>query len=90
MTELGLREVEQAKSDGRWNAAYDTFADMQVPEDFLLLLHNHPKAEAFFNELNKTNKYAIAWRLQTAKTEVTRKRRAEKILAMLEIGQKFH
>ncbi len=90
MTELGLREVDKAKSDGRWGSAYDTFTSMQIPEDFLVLLRNYPKAEAFFNGLNKTNKYAIAWRLQTAKTEVVRKRRAEKIIAMLELGQSLH
>ncbi len=90
MTEPGLREADRAKSDGRWEAAYEGSANMQIPEDFLALLRNHPKAEAFFNGLNRTNRYAIAWRLQTAKTEETRKRRAEKIIAMLELGLSLH
>lgn len=90
MTDLGVREVERAKSDGRWKAAYDTFANMQVPEDFLVLLRSHPKAEAFFHTLNKTNTYAIAWRLQTAKTDAIRIKRTEKIIATLEAGQKLH
>lgn len=90
MTEAGLLEVEKAQVDGRWAAAYDTYTDMKVPDFFLAELRKNPKAEAFFNELNKANKYAIAWRLQTAKTEVARLRRAEKIIAMLEAGQKIH
>lgn len=90
MTEAGLLEVEKAQADGRWAAAYDTFTSMKVPEFFLAELRKRPKAETFFNELNKTNRYAIAWRLQTAKTEATRLRRAEKIIAMLEAGQKLH
>lgn len=90
MTEAGLLEVEKAQADGRWAAAYDAYTDMKVPDFFLTELRKNPKAEAFFNELNKTNKYAIAWRLQTAKTEATRLRRAEKIIAMLEAGQKIH
>jgi uncharacterized protein YdeI (YjbR/CyaY-like superfamily) len=90
MTKAGLHEVKEAKSDGRWAVAYDAPTTMKVPEYFLKELHKHPKAEAFFNELNKTNKYAIAWRLQTAKTDVTRMRRVEKIIAMLDSGEKLH
>jgi uncharacterized protein YdeI (YjbR/CyaY-like superfamily) len=90
MTERGLQEVHNAQSDGRWAAAYDKPSDMQVPQFFLNLLKQRPQAEAFFSKLNKTNTYAIAWRLQTAKTEATRLKRAEKIVAMLEAGQKLH
>ncbi len=90
MTKAGLEEVEKAQADGRWAAAYDRPSEMQVPQFFLDLLKQHPKAEAFFKELNKTNTYAIAWRLQTAKTEATKLRRAEKIIAMLDSGQKLH
>lgn len=90
MAEAGLREVHNAQVDGRWAAAYDAPSDMRVPQFFLDMLHHYPEAETFFNSLNKTNTYAIAWRLQTAKTEVTRVRRAEKLLAMLKAGQKLH
>jgi uncharacterized protein YdeI (YjbR/CyaY-like superfamily) len=90
MTEAGLLEVEKAQADGRWDAAYDAAADMQPPDDFLRELHKHPKAESFYNELNKTNKYAIAWRLQTAKTDATRLRRMEKLIAMMVAGEKLH
>ena len=90
LTDAGLLEVEKAKADGRWAAAYDAPSNMQVPDYFLAELHKHPKAEAFFNDLNKTNKYAIAWRLQTAKTDATRQSRTEKFIAMLSVGEKFH
>lgn len=88
MTEAGVREVEKAQADGRWGKAYDTFTDMKIPDDFLNKLS--PKARAFFEHLSKTNKYAIGWRLQTAKTEATRARRAEKLIAMLEAEEKIH
>lgn len=90
MTEAGLREARNAQADGRWAAAYDKPSEMVVPQFFLDELKKHPKAEVFFSTLNKTNTYAIAWRLQTAKTEATRQRRAEKLLAILEAGQKLY
>jgi uncharacterized protein YdeI (YjbR/CyaY-like superfamily) len=90
MTPAGLKEIEAAKADGRWEQAYDSPTNMQIPADFLLELEARPKAKAFFESLNKTNTYAIAWRLQTAKTEVTRKRRMEILIAMLEEGKKLH
>ncbi len=90
MTEAGVREVERAQADGRWAAAYDAPSAMQVPDYFLEELHKHPKAEAFFEGLNKTNTYAIAWRLQTAKTDATRLKRTDLFIAMLEAGEKPH
>ncbi len=90
MTPAGLREVEAAKADGRWRQAYDSPSSMEIPDDFLQELENRPKTKAFFETLNKTNRYAIAWRLQTAKTSATRMRRMEAILAMLDEGKKFH
>ena len=90
MTPAGLLEIKKAHADGRWEAAYDTPSDMQVPAYFLEELTKYPKAEEFYTGLNKTNKYAIAWRLQTAKTDVTRQRRIEKLIAMLNDGKKLH
>ncbi len=89
MTLAGQAEVDRAKEDGRWDAAYDKPSEMVIPESFLSELHKHPKAEAFFATLNKSNRYAIAWRLQTAKTEVTRLRRQGKILDLLNAEQKL-
>jgi uncharacterized protein YdeI (YjbR/CyaY-like superfamily) len=86
----GLLEVQKAKADGRWEAAYDKPSDMSVPDDFLAELEKYPKAREFYSTLNKANTYAIAWRLRTAKTEETRKRRQDKILTMLNAGQKLH
>jgi len=90
MTPKGLLEVEKAQADGRWAAAYDTPTDMQVPDYFLRELGKHPKAESFYTTLNKSNRYAIAWRLQTAKSEATRLRRMEKIIATLNEGKRVH
>lgn len=90
MMPAGVLEVERAKEDGRWVAAYDTQSEMSIPNEFLAELKKHPDAEKFFATLNKTNTYAIAWRLQTAKTEETRKRRQDKIIALLDAEQKLH
>ncbi len=90
MMPAGTAEFDQAKKDGRLDAAYDKPSDMVVPQVFLEELQKHPKAEAFFATLNKANTYAIAWRLQTAKSDETRKRRQEKIIAMLDAGEKLH
>jgi uncharacterized protein YdeI (YjbR/CyaY-like superfamily) len=90
MMPAGRAEVERAKADGRWDAAYDKPSDMVMPDYFLAALEQNSKAKQFFDTLNKTNTYAIAWRLQTAKTEATRARRMAKLLEMLEAGQKLH
>lgn len=90
MTAAGLREVEKAQADGRWAAAYDRPADMQTPKYFIDELRKYPEAELFYNGLNKTNKYSIAWRLQTAKTDATRLRRMEKLIAMLREGKRLY
>lgn len=90
MRPSGLAAVEEARKDGRWSDAYDSPSQMEVPEDFLEALAGNKKALAFFNSLNKANKYAIAWRLQTAKKPETRQRRMEKMLAMMIKGEKLH
>ena len=86
----GLLEVARAKADGRWDQAYDKPSEMVAPEYFLNALKKHPEAHEFYKTLNKTNVYAIVWRLQTARTEQTRNRRMEKLLMMLEEGKKLH
>ena len=90
MHESGLREVERAKADGRWERAYDSPKDMQVPQDFLDELEKHPKAKEFFATLNKSNRYAIAFRLHDAKRPETRVRRMEQFIAMLSEGRKLY
>lgn len=90
MKSPGLAEIEKAKKDGRWKAAYDSPSNAIIPEDFLKALKRNKKAEAFFKSLNKTNLYSIAYRLQTAKTPETREKRMKTILEMMSKGEKFH
>jgi uncharacterized protein YdeI (YjbR/CyaY-like superfamily) len=90
MKPAGLEEVEQAKADGRWDKAYDSSKNMEIPEDFLKQLSKNRKASAFFDTLNKANKYAVVWRLQTAKKPETREKRMKAILEMLSKREKFH
>lgn len=90
MQAAGIKEVEAAKADGRWEQAYESSRNMTVPADFLSELAKDKKAEAFFKTLNKTNTYSIVWRLQTAKKPETRSKRMKAILEMLKNGEKFH
>ena len=90
MTPAGLKQVEAAKADGRWGAAYDSPRNAAPPEDFLRELDKNKKAKAFFNTLNKANIYSIVYRLQTAKKPETRQKRLKMILGMLSRGEKFH
>jgi uncharacterized protein YdeI (YjbR/CyaY-like superfamily) len=86
----GLAEIERARADGRWDAAYDSPAKAQVPDDFLRELDRHPKAKAFFETVSRNNRYAIIWRLQTARTAETRRQRTRTFIDMLEKGQTLH
>ena len=86
----GIREVEAAKRDGRWETAYDSPGNMEISEEFMNELSKNQKALAFFNTLNKTNLYAIGWRLQTSKTLQIKEKRILAIIDMLEKGRKFH
>ena len=86
----GHSEINAAKNDGRWTAAYDSPSKSTIPEDFLAALRENKRAAAFFETLNKANLYAIAYRLQTAKKPETRQKRMEVILAMLAKSQPLH
>jgi len=90
MKKAGLVQIEAAKKDGRWEKAYDSPGKMVIPEDFLKALSKNKKAKTFFESLSKVNTYAIAWRLQTAKTPETRAKRMKIILEMMRNGKKFH
>jgi uncharacterized protein YdeI (YjbR/CyaY-like superfamily) len=90
MTAAGLAQIEAAKADGRWATAYDSPKNAAPPEDFLKALAENRKARAFFDTLNRSNVYAIVYRLQTAKKPETREKRMALILGMLERGEKFH
>jgi uncharacterized protein YdeI (YjbR/CyaY-like superfamily) len=86
----GLREIEAAKADGRWQEAYPSPRDAEAPEDFLRALKKNKKAHAFFQTLTRTNRYSIVYRLHHAKKPETRERWMKTILAMLEEGKTFH
>ncbi|MDR3652134.1 MAG: YdeI/OmpD-associated family protein [Paludibacter sp.] len=86
----GIIEIEKAKADGRWERAYDSPSYMIMPEDFMRELSKNKKAFDFFESLNKTNKYTIGWRLQTAKNLDARVKLMGKILLMMENQKKFH
>ena len=90
MRPAGLAEVERAKADGRWEAAYDSPKNIQVPPDLQAELDQRPAAKAFFATLNSTNRYAILYRLHDAKKPETRARRLEQFVAMLERGETLH
>ncbi len=90
MRPAGLAAIEAAKADGRWDQAYDPPSSMTVPDDFLAELKQDKAAFAFFESLSKANRYAIGYRLQTAKKPETRARRMAQILAMLKRGEAFH
>jgi uncharacterized protein YdeI (YjbR/CyaY-like superfamily) len=90
MKSAGQTEINAAKKDGRWTAAYDSPSKSKIPEDFLATLRKNKKACAFFESLNKANLYAIAYRLQTAKKPETRQKRMDAILEMLAMGKTFH
>lgn len=84
MRPAGLAEVERAKADGRWAAAYAGQAAVTVPDDLGRELDARPEAKAFFEALSSQNRYAILYRLQDAKKPETRARRLAKFVAMLE------
>lgn len=86
----GLAEVEAAKADGRWEAAYEGQRSAKVPPDLQRALEANPAAAAFFESLDSANRYAITYRLEEAKKPETRERRLQKFLAMLERGEKIH
>ncbi len=90
MQPAGLAAIEQAKRSGQWAAAYDSHRTATVPDDLQAALDQNPKAKAFFSTLDSANRYAILFRLQTAKKAETRARRLEQFVRMLENHEKIH
>jgi uncharacterized protein YdeI (YjbR/CyaY-like superfamily) len=84
MRAAGLAEVDRAKADGRWEAAYESQRNMPVPADLQRELEASPTAKAAFAALDSQNRYAILYRLHDAKRPETRVRRLQEYLAMLE------
>jgi uncharacterized protein YdeI (YjbR/CyaY-like superfamily) len=90
MKPAGLKAIEAAKQDGRWDAAYSSQKNISVPEDFRAALEKNMKAKTFFETLNSVNRYAILFRIQTAKKAETRARRIQQFVEMLERNEKIY
>ena len=90
MRQAGLAEVERAKRDGRWEAAYDSPSTATVPPDLSAALGADPAARAFFAALDSRNRYAILHRVQAARRPETRARLIAKYVAMLHNGERLH
>ena len=90
MQAAGLREVERAKADGRWDAAYEAQSSATVPDDLSRALKRDKKAAAFFAGLDSRNRYAILYRIQDAKKPETRARRVEQFVGMLHEGRTIY
>jgi uncharacterized protein YdeI (YjbR/CyaY-like superfamily) len=90
MKAAGLEAIENAKRDGRWDAAYDSPSGATVPGDFQAALDANLKATAFFKTLDRANRYAVLWRIQTVKKAETRARKITQFIAMLEREEKIH
>jgi uncharacterized protein YdeI (YjbR/CyaY-like superfamily) len=90
MRPAGLAEVERAKADGRWAAAYESPKRMGVPDDLQRELAARPAAREFFDGLDSRNRYAILYRLADAKRPETRARRLAKFVAMLEAEERLY
>jgi uncharacterized protein YdeI (YjbR/CyaY-like superfamily) len=90
MRPSGQAEIDRAKKDGRWDAAYDGARTAIVPADLQAALAAQPEASAFFKTLDGANRYAVLWRVQTAKKPETRARRIATLVAMLARGEKIH
>ena len=86
----GIAEVERAKADGRWDAAYKGQRTASIPEDLRRELDHHPEARAAFAELDARNRYSIIWRVNDAKRPETRQRRIAKYVEMLRRGERIH
>jgi uncharacterized protein YdeI (YjbR/CyaY-like superfamily) len=90
MRPAGLAQIEAAKADGRWAAAYEPASTATVPQDLRDALAEHPRAAAFFARLKGANRYAVLYRIQTAKKPETRARKIAQLVGMLERGEMPH
>ena len=90
MTEHGLREVEAAKSDGRWEHAYMSGKDMKIPDDLKTAIEAEPEARRMLEKLSAQNRFALAFRVHNMKTEVGRKKKIEIFVEMLKRGETIY
>src|SRR5579863_6946909 len=90
MLPAGLKEIERAQKDGRWEVAYAPQSTAEVPDDLRLALKRNAKASRFFDVLDRANRYAILYRVHNAKKPETRAARIAKFVAMLAAGETIH
>jgi uncharacterized protein YdeI (YjbR/CyaY-like superfamily) len=90
MQPAGLAEIERAKADGRWERAYSGSASMEVPDDLRVALAASPRAQAMWDVLTRTNRYAVLYRVHEAKRAETRARRIGQYVDMLARGETPH
>lgn len=90
MKPAGLKAAENAKQNGRWEAAYDSQSKAVIPEDFKAELDRSKKAKKFFETLNSANRYAILFRIHHAKKAETRAKKIQDFIEMLKKGEKLH
>jgi uncharacterized protein YdeI (YjbR/CyaY-like superfamily) len=90
MQPAGMAQIERARADGRWEAAYAGARTAVVPPDLQAALDARPEARTFFARLDGANRYAVLWRVQTARRAETRARRIESLVEMLARGEKIH
>jgi uncharacterized protein YdeI (YjbR/CyaY-like superfamily) len=90
MTEHGLREVEAAKADGRWDRAYGGSRQMTIPPDLQAAIDAEPKARATAETLNAQNRFSLAFRVHNMKTEAGRKKKIADLVAMLARGETIY
>jgi uncharacterized protein YdeI (YjbR/CyaY-like superfamily) len=89
MTEHGLKQVDAAKSDGRWARAYNS-KDMKIPDDLQAAIDAEPKAKAMLAKLSAQNRFALAFRTHNMKTDAGRKKKVETLVAMLKRGETIY
>jgi len=90
MQAAGLEAIENAKRNGRWYAAYDSPSGATVPADFQAALDANQRAAAFFKTLDRANRYAVLWRIQTVQKAETRARKIRQLIEMLESEERIH
>jgi uncharacterized protein YdeI (YjbR/CyaY-like superfamily) len=90
MTSHGLREVEAAKADGRWDRAYASGKDMKIPDDLQAAIDAEPEAKRMLAKLSAQNRFAMAFRIHNLKTEAARRKKIEDFVAMLQRGETIH
>jgi uncharacterized protein YdeI (YjbR/CyaY-like superfamily) len=90
MTEHGMKHVEAAKADGRWDRAYGAGKDLKIPDDFMAAIDAEPAAKAMLGQLTEQNRFALAFRVHNLKTEAGRKKKIESFVEMLKRGETIY